>query len=92
MVLGAGRWQTGSRLRLEQVDRALPLAASDVVVTAGLTARLDSDLPRAAIPKGIPIGAVESAQADGHSQMAELRPFVDPDRVRYVWVILGQGE
>jgi rod shape-determining protein MreC len=87
-----GRWQTGSRLRIEQVDRALPLAAGDVVVTAGLTARLDAYLPRAAIPKGVPIGVIERAQADGHSQVAELRPFVDPDRVRYVWVILSQGE
>jgi rod shape-determining protein MreC len=87
-----GRWQRGSRLWLEQVDRAIPLVQGDVVVTAGLTAQFDSDLPRAAIPKGVPIGTVESAQADGHSQMAELRPFVDPDRVRYVWVILGQGD
>src|SRR6266545_4197083 len=87
-----GRWQRGARLWLEQVDRAAPLAPGDAVVTAGLTASLNTDLPRAAIPKGVPIGIVERAQADGHSQMAELRPFVDPDRVQYVWVILSQGE
>jgi rod shape-determining protein MreC len=85
-----GRWQRGSRLWLEQVDRAVVLAAGDIVVTAGLTAELDTDLPRAAIPKGVPIGTVEHAQADGHSQTAELRPFVDPDRIRYAWVILSQ--
>jgi rod shape-determining protein MreC len=85
-----GRWQRGSRLWLEQVDRAIVLAAGDIVVTAGLTAELDTDLPRAAIPKGVPIGTVEHAQADGHSQTAELRPFVDPDRIRYAWVILSQ--
>src|SRR6185436_14000554 len=77
-----GRWQRGSRLWLEQVDRAALLAPGDVVVTAGLTAQLNIDLPRAAIPKGVPIGMVERSQVDGHSQMAELRPFVDPDRVR----------
>ena len=87
-----GRWQRGSRLWLEQVDRAVSLAPGDVVVTAGLTAQLDAELPRAAIPKGVPIGTVERAQADGHSQMAELRPFVDPDRIRYAWVILDQGD
>jgi rod shape-determining protein MreC len=89
--IAQGRWQRGSRLWLEQVERAIPLAQGDVVVTAGLTAQLDADLPRAAIPRGVPIGTIVLAQADGHSQMAELRPFVDPDRVRYVWVILGPG-
>jgi|HigsolmetaAR201D_1030396.scaffolds.fasta_scaffold06516_2 rod shape-determining protein MreC len=87
-----GRWQTGSRLSLEQVERSIPLAAGDVVVTAGLSAQFSADLPRAAIPKNIPIGIVESAQNNGHSQTAEVRPFVDPERVRYVWVILSHGE
>lgn len=87
-----GQWQRGSRLLLEQVDRAAPLTPGAAVMTAGLTARLDSDLPRAAIPKNVPIGTVESARADGHSQVAELRPFVDPDRVRYAWVILSHDE
>jgi rod shape-determining protein MreC len=87
-----GRWQRGSRLWLGQVDRAMSLTSGDVVVTAGLTARLDTDLPRAAIPKGVPIGTVEQAQADGHSQTAELRPFVDPDRIRFAWVILDPDD
>src|SRR5262245_57301270 len=87
-----GRWQRGSRLWLEQVDRAISLAPGDVVVTAGLTAQLDTDLPRAAIPKGVPIGTVEQAQADGHSQTAELRPFVDPDRIRFAWVTLDPDD
>ena len=85
-----GRWQSGSRLRLEQVDRDIVLAPGDVVVTAGLTAQLGADLPRAAIPKGVPIGVIEHTQSEGHNQMAELRPFVDPDRIQYVWVILSQ--
>jgi rod shape-determining protein MreC len=87
-----GRWQSGSRLRLEQVDRDIVLATGDVVVTAGLTAQLGADLPRAAIPKGVPIGTIERAQSEGHNQMAELRPFVDPDRIRYIWVILSQDD
>jgi rod shape-determining protein MreC len=63
-----------------------------VVVTAGLTAQLGVDLPRAAIPANVPIGVIESVQSDGHSQAAEVRPFVDPDRVRYAWVILSQDD
>lgn len=87
-----GQWQRGSRLLLEQVDRGAPLAPGDTVVTAGLTAQVGVNLPRAAIPRNVPIGTVEAARTDGPAQVAELRPFVDPDRVTYAWVILSQGE
>lgn len=87
-----GQWQRGSRLLLEQVDRAAPLTPGDTVVTAGLTAQVGVNLPRAAIPRNVPIGTVEAARTDGPAQVAELRPFVDPDRVTYAWVILSQGE
>jgi rod shape-determining protein MreC len=87
-----GQWQVGSRLKLDSVDRAKPLVAGDVVVTAGLTAQLDPTLPRAAILKDIPIGTIEQIQVDGHSQTADIRPYVDPDRVSYVWVLLSQDE
>jgi rod shape-determining protein MreC len=87
-----GRWQIGSRLRLERVERTITLSQGDVVVTAGLTANFSTDLPRAAIPNGIPIGTVEQVETDGYSQSAELQPFVDPDRVRYVWIILSHDE
>jgi rod shape-determining protein MreC len=86
-----GQWQRGSRLKLRDVDRADPLRVGDTVVTAGLTARFDLDLPRAAIVKDIPIGTVESIQAEGRNEVADLRPFVDPDLVSYVWVLLNQG-
>lgn len=87
-----GQWQHGSRLRLEQIDRTAALAAGDVVVTAGLTAYVGAGLPRAAIPKDVPIGSVETVWVDGRNQAAEIRPFVDPDRVRYAWVILSQDD
>jgi rod shape-determining protein MreC len=87
-----GQWQVGSRLKLEGVERADPLVSGDVVVTAGLTARIDAALPRAAIPKDIPIGTIETIQIDGHSQFADVRPFVDPDRVSYAWVLLSHDE
>jgi rod shape-determining protein MreC len=87
-----GQWQVGSRLMLEGVERADPLLVGDVVVTAGLTAQMDVSLPRAAIPKDIPIGIVGAIQVDGHSQRADVRPYVDPDRVSYAWVLLSQDE
>ena len=87
-----GQWQVGARLRLEAIERAQPLARGDVVFTAGLTAEIDAELPRAAIRKGIPIGTIETIQVDGHNQVADLRPFVDPDRVSYAWVLLNPDE
>jgi rod shape-determining protein MreC len=87
-----GQWQVGSRLKLEQVERTQPLARNDVVFTAGLTAQLDTELPRAAILKDIPIGTVEQIQVDGHNLLADVRPFVDPDRVNYAWVIVSHDE
>ncbi len=87
-----GQWQVGSRLKLEGVERAESLLVGDVVVTAGLTARMDVSLPRAAIPKDIPVGTIEMIQVDGHSQRADVRPYVDPDRVSYAWVLLSQDE
>ncbi len=87
-----GRWQRGSRIRLEEVDREAILNGGEVVVTAGLTARLAGDLPRAAIPPDVPIGTIETVATEGQQQVAEIRPFVDPDRVRYVWIIVDAGE
>ncbi len=87
-----GQWQRGSRLLLQEIDRTDTIAPGDVVVTAGLTAELNEDLPRAAIPKDVPIGVVEQVRPAGRGQVADLRPFVDPDRVRYAWVILSADE
>ena len=85
-----GQWQRGSRLRLEQIARSIPIADGDPVVTAGLTAALNLPFDLAAIPADIPIGSVEQVSKAEQYQTAELRPFVDPDQVRYVWVILSQ--
>lgn len=87
-----GQWQRGSRLRLEQLEREAALEVGAAVVSAGLSQRLSMPLELAAVPPGIPIGSVETVGSDGHAQVAELRPYVDPDRVRYVWVIISQNE
>ncbi|PDW04875.1 rod shape-determining protein MreC [Candidatus Viridilinea mediisalina] len=85
-----GQWQRGSRLRLMQVERAMNLAVDAPVVTAGLTAVLELPFALAAVPANIPIGTIEYFETIEQYQQAELRPFVDTDQVRYVWVILSQ--
>ncbi|MBX0328094.1 rod shape-determining protein MreC [Oscillochloris sp. ZM17-4] len=90
--LTQGQWQRGSRLTLGQIDRSTQIAPGDSVVSAGLTGSLHVDLDLAAVPANIPIGSVDTVAASGQVQSAELRPFVDPDQVRYVWVILNQDD
>lgn len=85
-----GQWQHGSRLRLEHLEDSGTLAEGAIVVSAGLTNELGVQLPMASVPPGVPIGEIEAVQNDGHTQVAELRPYADPDQVRYVWVIVDQ--
>ncbi|MGQ9547079.1 MAG: rod shape-determining protein MreC [Roseiflexus sp.] len=87
-----GQWQRGSRLLLHSVARDAPLAVGNTVLTAGLSAELALSLPRAAIPPNVPIGMIEMVQDTGRDRIAGVRPFVDPDRVRYAWVILAGDE
>jgi rod shape-determining protein MreC len=87
-----GQFQRGTWLRLEEVDRSVPLKAGDQVVTAGLTAQMGLSLPTALIPRNIPVGVVESARIDGYQQSAELRPYLAPNQVRYAWVILSHDD
>jgi rod shape-determining protein MreC len=84
-----GQWQRGSRLRLEQVDDETVLTEGATVISAGLSNELGFDVPLASVPPGVPIGEIEELTNDGSQQFAKLRPYADPDRVRYVWVILA---
>ena len=88
--LVVGQWQRGSRIRLEHVDRDLLLTVNDVVVSAGLSKGRASETPMAYVPANIPIGVVTAVVAANREQSAEVRPFVDPDRVREAWVITGE--
>jgi rod shape-determining protein MreC len=85
-----GQWQRGSRLRLQHVERESLLREGAIVVTAGLTGEMGFPLPLAAVPADVPIGEVERLSSEGSEPFAELRPYADPDQVRYVWVILDQ--
>lgn len=86
----AGQWQLGSRIKLTDVSRDIPLEVGQYIITAGLSKALATDTPIAQVPPDVPIGTIISVDQTGHSQMAEVQPFVDPDRVRNIWVITGQ--
>ncbi len=87
-----GQWQQGSRLRLEQLERDFALVPGSIVMSAGLSSELDLPLPLHSVPPDIPIGVVEAVQGDEHVHTAELRPYVDPDQVKYVWVVLSEQQ
>ncbi len=87
-----GQWQLGSRLRLELIDRSVALREGERVVTAGLSGALDLPLDLAVMPEAVPVGIIETVRQEGQRQVADLRPFVDPDQVQYVWVILSQRD
>ncbi len=87
-----GQWQRGSWVQISQINRSVTMSTGDAVVSAGLTGSLNLQLDLATIPANIPIGTIEQINTSGQTQTAELRPFVNPDQVRYVWVILNQNE
>ncbi len=87
--LVVGQWQLGSRIKLVDVEPSVPLTVNDYVVTAGLSKGLAPDTPMAQVLANIPIGTVTNVERTNHTQTAEVQPFVDPDRVRNVWVITG---
>ena len=69
------------RLRMEKLQRHADLRVGDVIVTAVLGK---------VYPANIPIGIVESVQrspASVETVTAIIKPFVDFDRLDYVWVV-----
>lgn len=87
-----GQWQRGSRLKLVEIERDVLVAPGDTVISAGLSESLGFDLEMSAVPAELPIGFVESVSIEGNKRYAELRPYADPDQVRYVWVVLETVE
>ncbi|MEM8533267.1 MAG: rod shape-determining protein MreC [Chloroflexota bacterium] len=87
-----GQWQRGSRLQLEQIERNAHIVSGNRVVTAALTAEYAPDLPHASIPSNIAIGEIEEVRVDGRSRVAEIRPYLDPNQVRYAWIILSHDD
>ena len=69
------------RLRMEKLRRQADLRKGDVILTSGLDG---------VYPRGIPLGTVESVRhspASIETVTAVIKPFVDFDRLDYVWVV-----
>ncbi len=81
IVVGKG---TGS-CTLRYVEKSEDIKAGDVIVTGGL----DN-----IFPKGFPIAIVEAVENKIYSVSlkVELKPFVDPDKIEEVFVILNAAE
>jgi rod shape-determining protein MreC len=85
-----GQWQQGSRLQLQDIEREEVVQEGAIVVSAGLTGDLAFPLPLASVPADVPLGTIDVANTTTTEQEIELRPYADPDQVRYVWVILDR--
>lgn len=78
---GILRGQLGSGLRLEQIAQNEAIESNEYVITAG------SDR----IPKGLPLGVVESVDRSDNEifQAANVKPMVDFQRLETVFVVKG---
>ncbi|MFM2032916.1 MAG: hypothetical protein RLZZ297_1681 [Chloroflexota bacterium] len=82
-----GLMDRNAMLHMSEIEREGNIAAGDSVVSAGLTRMFGPSLPNSAIPADIPIGIVKSVGLEGRNKVAEIQPYIDPQLVRYVWII-----
>lgn len=82
-----GSMQSDAVLTMSEIERESTIAQGDVVVTAGLTRQYGPSLPNAFIPADVPIGVTRTAFDEGRSTNVEVQPYIDPELVRYVWII-----
>lgn len=78
---GILRGQLGSGLRLEQIAQNEAIEPNEYVITAGSEK----------IPKGLPLGVVESVDRSDNEifQAANVKPMVDIQRLETVFVVKG---
>ncbi len=74
-------------LKMGEIEREANIATGDVVVTAGLTRQYGESLPNAYIPADVPVGITRNAYDEGRSNYVDVQPYVNPELVRYVWII-----
>lgn len=79
-------------LHMTEIEREGNIVVGDSVVSAGLTRVFGPSLPNAAIPADIPVGIVKSVGLDGRNKVAEIQPYIDPQVVRYVWIIQSDAK
>lgn len=85
-----GQWQAGGRLLMQNVDRDSAVAEGEVVVTSGVLAT-----ETRGVPPNIIIGTVfgEPIVTERTNEVSyEVRPAVDFDSLRTVWVVMTNDE
>lgn len=82
-----GSMQSDNILTMSEIERESTIAQGDVVVTAGLTRQYGPSLPNAFIPADVPIGVTRTAYDEGRSTHVDVQPYINPELVRYVWII-----
>jgi rod shape-determining protein MreC len=87
-----GAIQRDGLLQMLEIERDGEIDVGDTVVTAGLTRLFGASLPNSAIPADIPIGIAREVRMDGRSKVVDVQPFIDPELVRYVWIIQSESE
>jgi rod shape-determining protein MreC len=85
-----GRWQTGGRLEMAYVDRAVQPKAGEIVVTS-----TSAETRTIGVPGNLIIGKVEDdpeLSNQGDSQVINVLPASDFDNLTIVAVIVDDGE
>ncbi len=85
--VASGLMEREAMLHMTEIEREGQVVAGDSVVTAGLTRLLGPSLPHSAIPADIPVGIIKTVGLEGRNKVAEIQPYIDPEVVRYVWII-----
>ncbi|RLT31887.1 MAG: rod shape-determining protein MreC [Chloroflexi bacterium] len=85
--VASGLMERDAMLHMTEIEREGQIVVGDSVVTAGLTRLFGPSLPNSAIPADIPVGIVKSVGLEGRNKVAEIQPYIDPEVVRYVWII-----
>jgi rod shape-determining protein MreC len=81
-----GQWQAGGRLQLQNVDRDVKVEKDEVVITSGVLTT-----ETRGVPPNIIIGTVfgEPTEAARSNEVSfEVRPAVDFESLRTVWVVM----
>ena len=85
-----GQWQVGGRLVMQNVDRDIKVKDGEVVITSGVLTT-----ETRGVPPNIIIGTVfgEPAEVARSNEVAyEVRPAVDFERLRTVWVVMPSDD
>jgi rod shape-determining protein MreC len=85
-----GQWQVGGRLQMQNVDRDADVKEGEWVITSGVLTT-----ETRGVPPNIIIGSIfgEPTEAARSNEVAyEVRPAVDFDKLRTVWVVMPNDD